>query len=46
VSVADRRQNHLESKKTVVCCLLHADFLLGLIFDPEDRGDMFYQNVG
>jgi hypothetical protein len=24
----------------------HADFLLGLILDPEDGGDMFLQNVG
>jgi hypothetical protein len=24
----------------------HADFLLGLLFDPEDRGDMFLGNVG
>jgi hypothetical protein len=23
------------------CYLLHADFLLGLFFDPEDKGDMF-----
>jgi hypothetical protein len=23
------------------CYLLHADFLLGLFFDPEDGGDIF-----
>jgi hypothetical protein len=28
------------------CCLLHAGFLLGLFFDPEDGGNMFFQNVG
>jgi hypothetical protein len=28
------------------CCLLYAGFLLGLLFDPEDRGDMFIRNVG
>jgi hypothetical protein len=26
--------------------LLHADFLLGLFFDPEDGGDVFLQHVG
>jgi hypothetical protein len=24
------------------CCLLHAGFLLGLFFNPEDGGDMFF----
>jgi hypothetical protein len=23
-----------------------ADFLLGLLFDPEDGSDMFFRNVG
>jgi hypothetical protein len=26
--------------------LVHAGFLLGLLFSPEDRGDMFLQNAG
>jgi hypothetical protein len=25
---------------------LLAGFLLGVFFDPEDRGDMFLQNIG
>jgi hypothetical protein len=28
------------------CCLHDAGFVLGLPSDPEDRGDMFLQNVG
>jgi hypothetical protein len=28
------------------CYLLHAGFLFGLFFDPEDGGDMFFRNVG
>jgi hypothetical protein len=27
-------------------CLLHADFLFGLLFDPEDGDDMFLRNIG
>jgi hypothetical protein len=26
------------SMKQAACCFLHACFLLGLLFDPEDRG--------
>jgi hypothetical protein len=29
--------------KGSVCHLLHAGFLLGLFFDPEDRGNMFFK---
>jgi hypothetical protein len=28
------------------CCPLHAGFLFGLFFDPEDEGDRFLRNVG
>jgi hypothetical protein len=27
------------------CYLLYADFLLGLFFDAEDGGEMFFRNV-
>jgi hypothetical protein len=26
--------------------LFHASFLLGLLFGPEDGGNMFFRNVG
>jgi hypothetical protein len=29
-----------------VSYLLHAAFLIGVFFDPEDGGDMFLQNIG
>jgi hypothetical protein len=29
----------------IIPCSLHANFLLGLFFDPEDGGDMFLWNV-
>jgi hypothetical protein len=31
--------------KGFACYLLHAGFLFGLFFDPEDGGDMFLRNV-
>jgi hypothetical protein len=33
-------------KLSYACCLFHAGFLLGLLFNPEDVGDMFLQNFG
>jgi hypothetical protein len=27
-------------------CLLHAGFSLGILFNPEYRGILFFQNVG
>jgi hypothetical protein len=33
-------------QSSFACCLLHAGFLLGLIFNPEDGGDMILRNVG
>jgi hypothetical protein len=32
--------------KGSACCLLHAGFLLGLLFDTEDESDMLHQNNG
>jgi hypothetical protein len=38
---------HLQKKpsKKPGLYVLHAGFLLGLFFDPENRGDMFLRNV-
>jgi hypothetical protein len=35
----------LKSKPGITCYLLHAGFLLGLLFGLEDGGDMFLQNI-
>jgi hypothetical protein len=32
--------------KAVLSTSVHAGFLLGLFFDPEDGSDMFLRNVG
>jgi hypothetical protein len=34
-----------EPSKSTASYLLLANFLLGLLFDPEDGGDMFLRNV-
>jgi hypothetical protein len=34
------------NQRCPACCLRHADFLLGLCFDPEDEGDIFFRNFG
>jgi hypothetical protein len=34
------------SKKPTACCLLHAGFLLGILLNLEDRGNMFLSGVG
>jgi hypothetical protein len=33
-------------KLAVLAYLLHAGFLLGLLYSPEDEGNMFLQNIG
>jgi hypothetical protein len=37
--------NRKECIKSSACYLLHAEFLRGLFFHPEDGGDMFLRNV-
>jgi hypothetical protein len=37
--------NKSQTKLTQVATCFRAGFLLGLLFDPEDEGDMFLQNV-
>jgi hypothetical protein len=29
----------------VACCLIFAGYLFGLLFNPEDGGSMFFQNI-
>jgi hypothetical protein len=35
-----------QTASNAACCLLHAGFLLGLLFSPYDGGDMLLQNAG
>jgi hypothetical protein len=36
---------NLHSEADPVSCLVHAGLLLRLVFDPEDRGNMFLRNM-
>jgi hypothetical protein len=43
-------ESQLTSQKSILppaaaCCLFHAGFLIGLLFNSEDGGDMILQNI-
>jgi hypothetical protein len=40
-----RRISHARNQSEA-CYLLHAGFLLGLFFDPNDGGDIFLRKIG
>jgi hypothetical protein len=40
-----KNQHEAGRKHSSACCLLHDGFLLVLLFDPDDGGDMFPPNV-
>jgi hypothetical protein len=44
----NKATGHLKKADTMkkMFCLLRAGFFIGLLFDHEDGGDMFLQNVG
>jgi hypothetical protein len=44
--LSSRKQGEAGSEQSSVCYMLHAGFLLGLFFDPEDGSDMFLRKVG
>jgi hypothetical protein len=36
----------VSKKQNPAFCLLHAGFLLGLLLNPEDGGEIFFRNFG
>jgi hypothetical protein len=45
ISLPSLESKNKPNKKSSAFYLLHAGFLLGLLFDPENGGDMFLRNV-
>jgi hypothetical protein len=39
------QQEEADRKKSSACCLLLAGYMLGLVFNPEDGGTVFLQNI-
>jgi hypothetical protein len=44
--ISEKINQHKSISLRSASYLLHAGFLLGLFFYPEDGGDMFLRNVG
>jgi hypothetical protein len=48
-AISQARNQHEAGRKQakpLACCLLNAGFLLGSLFNPEDKAAMFLRNVG
>jgi hypothetical protein len=39
-------QTDVSEEQNLLPTCFYADFLLGLFFDPQDGGDIFFRNVG
>jgi hypothetical protein len=46
LSSGSKKESSKMPAELATCFMLHADFLLGLVLNTDDRGDMFLQNVG
>jgi hypothetical protein len=41
-----RPEGYIKQESSFASCLLHAGFLLGLLFRPEDQDNILLQNAG